>query len=345
MKTGRSITELAQELDRQQKSKRDFLADTRNLRMPLIADRLEIGDEGFPLTDLCHGQIASRLNIPMKYYKVMQNEAPGLLATNVNHWFEHNPERRMVRTLDGRARAFLSERYRPLDNTDLCEAVLPKVTEMACKIMSCEITETRLYLKVVTERITAQIVGDIVQAGLVISNSEVGCGSVKVEPLLYTLGCLNGMIVADRSMRKYHIGGRDGAEEGGASEYFKTETRIQSDKAFWMKVQDVVAGALDEVKFRANVQRLEAAKDKTIEKPLEKTVELTAAKFEFSEKEQGSVLRHLIEGRELNAYGLANAVTRMSQEVTSYDRATDYERIGGQIIEMPKMDWAAIAAA
>ena len=31
----------------------------------------------------------------------------------------------MVRTLDGHARAFLSDRYRRLDNYDLCEHVLP----------------------------------------------------------------------------------------------------------------------------------------------------------------------------------------------------------------------------
>jgi hypothetical protein len=29
----------------------------------------------------------------------------------------------------------------------------------------------------------------------------------------------------------------------------------------------------------------------------------------------------------------------------SYDRATDLERIGGKLIELPKADWARISAA
>jgi hypothetical protein len=60
-----------------------------------------------------------------KYLRRMQAEAPKLLASNVNHWFKETPERRMVRTLDGNIRAFLSDRYMRVDNTDVAEAVLP----------------------------------------------------------------------------------------------------------------------------------------------------------------------------------------------------------------------------
>jgi len=38
------------------------------------------------------------------------------------------PERRMVRTLDGSTRAFLSDRYRPLDNFDLAHEVFHVLT-------------------------------------------------------------------------------------------------------------------------------------------------------------------------------------------------------------------------
>ena len=110
MKEGRSLVELAGELERQQTSKRDFLADTRSLKMAVGGD-IEVSNgkaETFKTTDHCHGQIGSRLNIPKKYYDRMRAEAPELLAHNVNEWFQRKPERRMVRTLDGRARAFLA---------------------------------------------------------------------------------------------------------------------------------------------------------------------------------------------------------------------------------------------
>ena len=41
---------------------------------------------------------------------------------------------------------------------------------------------------------------------------------------------------------------------------------------------------------------------------------------------------------------MANAITRTSQDLDDYDRATDLERLGGQIIELEQKDWAVIAA-
>jgi hypothetical protein len=119
---------------------------------------------------------------------------------NVDTWLHHEPELRMVRTLDGQARAFLSDRYRRLDNYDLREHVLPMLQRLPdARFESTELTPTRLYLKVVTPRVQIEIQpGDIVQAGVVISNSEVGQGTLSVQPLVYRLICRNGLIAADR---------------------------------------------------------------------------------------------------------------------------------------------------
>jgi hypothetical protein len=50
------------------------------------------------------------------------------------------------------------------------------------------------------------------------------------------------------------------------------------------------------------------------------------------------VLRHLIVEGDLTAYGPVNAVTHYSKEVTDYDRATDFEALGGKFIELPASD-------
>jgi len=65
----------------------------------------------------------------------------------------------------------------------------------------------------------------------------------------------------------------------------------------------------------------------------------------FPQGHRGGVLRHLIEGGDMSRWGIANAVTRQSQDVDSYDRATDLERAGGQIIELSQRDWNEIATA
>ncbi len=315
MRQGRDIYELAGELERQQKSKKDYIADTRALEMSDDGSWLAgLNGHSCDISRLAHEQIGQRLGIPKKYYDKMMEKSPGLLARNVNHWFSNTPERRMVRTMDDRVRAFLSERYRPLDNLDMAEAVLPAIKNMGCRIISAELTDKRLYIKAVTERITAEVrTGDVVQAGIVVSNSEVGCGSVKVEPLIYRLVCSNGMIVPDYSLKKYHVGRGYGGDD--VQEFFRDETRLADDKAFWMKVRDVVSGSLRQEVFEKIVGRMRKAAGREITGDPIKVVEVTKTRFGLNENEKGQVLRHLIASGDLTAYGLSSAVTRTSQDI------------------------------
>lgn len=334
MKQGRTIQDLAVELQRQLATKKDYVADTRSVEMLSNAQgTLSIEGIGtFDPTEFCHEQLGSRLGIPRQYYDKMKAMSSHLLATNVNYWLKNNPERRLIRTIDGNARAFLSDRYRPLDNYDLCETVLPTIQKLGCKIESCELTERRLYLKAVNNRLQADIeVGDAVQAGIVISNSEVGCGSVRIEPMIYRLSCKNGMISADHSLRKYHVGKmEDGGE--GSYEFFRNETRQADDKAFWMKVRDIVEGSLTEVLFNQIVDKMRKAKGIAIVNDPIKAVEVLSKQHGLNEEEKSGVLKFLVQGGDLSLYGMLNAVTRQSQEVLDYDRATELERIGGDIL-------------
>jgi len=189
MKLGRSLIELATEIQRQAQSKADFIANTRQLQILEDGKTLALESQGeFSVTDLALSQIGERVGIPTKYLRKMQEEAPKLLATNVNHWFGEQPETRMVRTLDSNSRAFLSNRYMRVDNYDVTETALPVLLNTAgLRIVSCEVTENRLYIKAVTDRVQREVksrqVGDVVEAGVMISNSEVGLGSVLVSPL------------------------------------------------------------------------------------------------------------------------------------------------------------------
>ncbi|MBI3654120.1 MAG: DUF932 domain-containing protein [Acidobacteria bacterium] len=346
MKTGKSLVELTAEIQRQTESKRDFVASTTALTLHSNGHsemKIDGVESSFAVTDLAHQQIADRLAIPQKYYNRLQKEQPALLDTNVNTLFQAGTDRRMVRTLDGKARAFLSDRYRRLDNFDLAEAVLPELVEKQLHFESCEITDRKIYLKVISPRTELEVkIGDPVQAGLVISNSEVGLGAVKVEPLIYRLVCTNGMIASDFAQRKYHVG-RANDEE--ATELFRDETLAADDRAFWMKVVDTIRAALSADGFRRIVERLREATEQRITGNPVKSVEVLANRFRLNKDEQSSVLQHLIEGSSLSAYGLMNAVTRAAQDVESYDRATEMEAYGGQVITLSPNDWRVIAEA
>jgi hypothetical protein len=68
--------------------------------------------EPFDLNATAHRQIAAHTGVPTKYYDRMYKDNPALLTHNVNSWFQNEPAPRMLRTLNGTARAFLSNRYR-----------------------------------------------------------------------------------------------------------------------------------------------------------------------------------------------------------------------------------------
>ena len=343
MKQGRSLLELGKELQRQRLNRQDFLADTRTLEMETtpysstLHLSLEGNTYGFGIGELAHQQIATRLNIPWRYYAKMKSYAPDLLDQNVNRWFNQNPERRMIRVLDGKVRAFLSDRYRRLDNLELCAAVLPVIQEMpGSQVESCEVTPTHLYIKVVNRRVKAEVkVGDVVQAGFVVSNSEVGLGSLRVEPLVFRLVCKNGLICKDLAQKKYHVGRQVNASNDSAYELYSDATLAQDDKAFFMKVHDVVRTAVDEAKFLLTVDKLREATQIPLKHDPVKAVELLADKFQLTENERGDILRQLFMGADNSRYGLVNAVTAASKIAKSYERATDLERIGGEILSLP----------
>jgi len=359
MKEGRTLQELAVELDRQRRVKRDYIADTRNLVMDAMSDgsmQITMRDSAsnvskvLGINDVAHRQIGGALRIPYRYYELMRNENPELLADNVNSWFSRNPDVRMIRTLDGNARAFLSDRYRRIDNFEIAEAVLPIIAEMPeARVESCEVTDSRMYLKVVNPRLTTDVVpGDTVQAGIMITNSEVGLGAVKVQPLLYRLVCTNGMVVNDAATKARHLGRVQTGDDG--FEIYTNETIEADDRAFMLKIRDTVRAAVDEVRFGKVVDMMRTAKGVPLEtNNIPKFVELTATEYGMSGNEGTGVLDHLIRDGDLSLYGLANAVTRYSQDVESYDRATDLESIGYSILGMSastlnKLAKASVAA-
>lgn len=341
MKQGiKNIQELYKELEEQRENRKDIIADTRSLMVSSTENKsllyVSAGDERpyYEISEVAHRQIADRLGIPFKYYMRMRTDYPELLDQNINGWLDVAPEKRMLRTMNGKLRAFLSDRYRRLDNLELVDHVLPVIAQMkGCSIESCDITETHLYMKIINKTMKTEITpGDVVQAGFVISNSEIGLGALKVEPLVYRLVCKNGLICKDLAHKKYHAG-RQVEDTDNAYELYSDETLAADDKAYFLKVQDIVSAAVDEARFQLTVDKMRASMNVQAGEDPVRTVEVLGDKYVLNKMERASILRHFILGNDFSAFGLVNAVTRSSQDVEDYNRATDLERLGGMLLE------------
>lgn len=367
MKTGKTLTELAQEIERRANNKRDLVVSTAHTAMIATSDvdgaagiGLVVGGEHqFGVNEIAHSQIAAHTEIPKVYYDRMLVAAPGLLQNNVNTWFEKYPAPRMIRTLDNRARAFLSDKFSPdMENEDLAEAVLPVLLDMDLAIMSCEVTDRRLYIKAVDKKVeralakTGARFGDgghtivrVNSPAITISNSEVGMGALSIQGGVYDQFCSNLASFGERSMRRAHVGQKQNIAEGELYAMLSDKSRRLNNAALWSTVRDVVRAVFDKAKFDSLCDKIEGSHADKIEGDVVKVVELSSRKLGLLESEGKSVLKHLIEGGDLSRFGLYNAVTRMSQDVESYDRATELERIGAQVIELPRADWRVLAEA
>lgn len=345
MKTGQvNFESLINKLAAEKENARDYTTNTKYLEFhtdderncKLTIDTNKYGKKEYGITPLAETQLANRLKIPKKYYDLMKENEPALLDYNVNTWLKEKPETRMVRTLYGDVRAFLSNRYQRIDNLDIAEKVLTVLGEHDDFVAgSMEVTNEHLYIKVISEKFTDEInVGDAVQAGFVISNSEVGLGSVKIEPLIYRLVCTNGMILPDRMYRKKHIGKKQLTnEEDYGEEIFRKETIETENKAYMMKIEDIIRGALNEQIFRATVEKMRKANSTTIDVDPEETVKSLSHTLLLSEPERIRVTDNYIEDENFTQYGLANAVTKTANKTKDYERATELERLGGIVLD------------
>ena len=102
---------------------------------------------------------------------------------------------------------------------------------------------------------------------------------------------------------------------------------------------------LDIAKFGQIVSWIKEATKQRIEGNPVAAMEVLAEKFDYSGEEKSGILTHLIQGGDLTVYGLLNAITRTSQDVAEYDRATALERDGSKVLSLPASSGKVIVTA
>jgi hypothetical protein len=358
MKTGMSLVQMAETLMAQAEQKRDYVAPTGSLTMSPDAKRVAIGTaaEG-ALTRHAERQLAAKLEIPVAFYDRLRDRHPDLLSNTVNTLFQREPQKVMVRTLNDSVRAFVSDRFRPLDNFDLFQAIAPELINMGARVESCELTETKLYIKALAPWLDRELamppglqmgVGNNiftrkVIGAITISNSEVGAGALSISPAIFERQCTNLAVFKSDGYGKLHVGKALGGDD--VQQYLSDETKRLSDAAVWAQARDVVKATLDGRVIDQIIAKMEAARGDVIEANPTGVVEVFAKRNRFTEEEKGDLLKHLVGSGEMTRYGLQWAVTRMANDAADYDRASELERLGGQVIELSKNEWKEIVKA
>ena len=354
--------------------KQDFIAPTKELQFRTIEEdnhpQSEIVIEangGEPtrflkVNDLCFDQIAQKNGLDVRTARRLQSEYSREYDSLTNAIWQKENSKRMIRTYDdlnqgmnpsGTARAFLSDKFKTFDNSDLLESALPQLMESEAnwKIVNCAITQKKMYIRLKSELITGTgaNVNDIMAHGIGLSNSETGAGSISAFGINWTLACLNGMQTQNIT-RKSHI---TSARDGDTWNILTNETKEADNHSLKLQLRDIVSSYASRQSFDENLEKMKLASEDIINVETTEAVENLGKVLTLSKKETSNVLDGLLKtigqagyenDKPVNRATFVNAVTRVGNTAKA-DDVDFWQKLGGSVLNMKKTDWNRVAMA
>ena len=359
--------------------KQDFIAPTKELQFRTTVTETPTSNEseiimeahnGEPtrflkVNDLCFDQIAQKNGLDVRTARRLQSDYPMEYDSLTNAiWLREN-SKRMIRSYDdihyngfganpsGTARAFLSDKFKTFDNSDLLESALPQLMESdaSWKIVNCDVTEKKMYIRLKSEVFTGTgaNLNDLMAHGIGLSNSETGAGSISAFGINWTLACLNGMQTQNIT-RKSHI---TSARDGDTWNILTEETKQADNHSLKLQLRDIVSSYASRDTFDENLEKMKLASEDTINVESTEAVENLGKVLTLSKKETSSVLDGLLKtigqagyenDKPVNRATMINAVTRVANTAKA-DEVDFWQKLGGSVLNMRKTDWNRVAMA
>lgn len=321
------LESLIRELEQQKPLKWDEKLHSSEIRMALAKNkpRFQIRSNGFlSIREFCSNQIAEKLEIPLKYYRRMEESAPELLVRNVNTWLEKGDKDYFIRGLGDSVRAFLSDRYRVIDHLDVLMCALNELQAHSAEIEDCYLSETELNIKVKSPNLRDFVrhKDDLMIGGIFLTNSETGHKALRVEPRLFRVKCSNGLIVEEMVTREIHVGNGD----EGFDEIIYLSLRRSIRELF--------------AKFGEIIQTLRESSEIKVRNP-QKLISNVVEHYRLSDSQRDNILMAFGAEPEADKYGIANALTLAAQKET-WEKSVEMERIAGNLIALPLEEFKAM---
>tara|TARA_A100001201_G_scaffold137584_1_gene127611 strand:+ start:372 stop:1421 length:1050 start_codon:yes stop_codon:yes gene_type:complete len=339
MKKGHDIRNVVQQINNDVKSKKDYIVTLNALEVTTSNNtypNLEFTDapDQYSLTDHSMNQLCGKLEIGTQYLRKCLPVSQELVAHNLNFWIKNTKSKElMVRTIErdsdelpNIARAVCSNRYKRIDNDVVVTHSLNKLMDLGLDIKYVNYDRDTLNVTAVNPKVEGEVSeGDVVQSGVTITNSEIGSGSLMIQPFIYRLVCTNGM-VAPRYLNRFyskHVG-KIIIDPSQDDQYITIIDKMQ-------KQIDLVN---DNEVWKESFQKLQDSTKQTINS--HQIVEL-AKKQGVTESERAQIferLNHYVgDTFTTTKYDLANAITNLgNDEEKSDQRARFFQELGGLIV-------------
>ena len=355
--------------------KADYIAQTDSLQVRTV--ERETGNETQVILEADGGeptkiltangvafdQMTTKAGLDVRTGRRLQQSYPDVLDHALNRIHQQESRSAMLRTFDdslslngGTLRAVVSDKFKTFDNPDLLEAVLPTLIESDAEwqIVNAQITDRRLYARFKSLAITGEgsAVGDLMAQGVVVGNSETGHGSVSVAQVVWTLACLNGMQTANKNRTAHLTSSRS---EGDTWAMLTDESKRLDNAALSSKLRDVTAAYASREMFESVLEQFRVAAADVVINGMAAAQPAVAALgtiLKLSKAESSSVLDGLMRtiqqpgyaGQPLSRATMVNAVTAAAHGADA-DSVSDWQSLGGKVLDLPANQWAAVASA
>lgn len=326
----------------------------------LTAEGVQLSDGVYRPTEVFDEGVAAKLGIPPAYLKRLRTDRPDLYDANVNGWLQgtddYDPDSRnfLLRLFQGDmqdygiGRAFLSDRFAIIDHLDVLMSTMQGVAQAqaSVEVTGCDLTDRRMYVKIAAPEVQAyapEILrgyrspfsgasgadNPTVFAGIVISNSETGGGAMSIAPRLTFQVCSNGMTATKDAVRAVHLGGKN--EEGVVN--WSQDTNDKTLELITAKTRDAVATFLNVDYMKRVLSELATKSDVKLAKP-DEVVKSVTKRLAFSQEAQDAVFGMFIQGGQITAGGVMQAVTAAAQVVSNADEAMDMEAASFRALDL-----------
>lgn len=281
-------------------------------------------------------QICQKAGIPRKYADILRKDAQeDLLALNFRQRFHRmEPNKKgeiptfLVRTVNGEARGFLSDRYKRWDSCGIIEAFAGVAGAMRAIPVQAKALDTKFFLKVVIDKIF-DVGKDFFVFGVCLRHSDFGDGALSLMSSVTRLVCNNGMLGEDR-FRKIHLGARidDNVDLSERTYQLDSQTMISA-------VKDITSAMLKEDLVTIKLQKIKEAQEKVIDATEKLQVLRKNSKITKPEEDKISELYRSAEVELLppgnSVWRLSNAISLFAQ-YTEANRGLELESLAGSLI-------------
>lgn len=290
-------------------------------------------------TNWALAQTISKTKLPKQYHDTCIREGKlNLAVQNLNSWLQCK-DKVTIRSVGDQYRAMVSDRFFAYDNLDLLAEIAKNVKLVnlsrppdmpPVQFWKADISETNMFIALKDEGQVYDIgKGDNYNVTVVIKNSEVGNGSMSIEPGFFRGFCLN-LYTREPALRKIHRGIE--LEAG----LYSVKTREKARDLWHSQVKDVLAATIvDHSYFENWAKDFKESKEVRIE-DMEVAIKKVADEFKFTEAEAKGIMDALVIDATIQAedrgtaYALIQGMTSASKDF-GINRMYEVSKIAGDV--------------